>query len=52
MDGPLIVRQQKLLERLAARTNRDGTAKPNYKENVAAIRAELSIIQERLNGQG
>ena len=40
-------RKDDLLFKLAGRTNPNGTAKPGYKENVAAIRAELEAIEER-----
>ena len=48
-----------LSRRLAARTQRDGTPKPGYRENVAAIKAELeqlalhpSMLKETDNGEG
>jgi len=40
-------RKEDLLKKLAARTNPNGSAKPGYAENVAAIRAELEAIEER-----
>lgn len=35
---------------LKARTKSDGTPLPNFAENVAAIRAELNQIEERMRG--
>lgn len=45
MDGALNFRKQKLLDRLAARVNHDGTPKKGYEENVACIRAELQLME-------
>lgn len=50
MDASVNSRQELLLRRLKARTHRDGTPKANFKENVAAIRAELAILEEKQNG--
>jgi hypothetical protein len=41
-------RKEKLLQRLAGRTDHLGRPKPGYAENVAAIRAELAIMEESL----
>lgn len=41
-------RKEMLLARLKARTKHDGSPKPGYAENVAAIRAELNLIEERI----
>ena len=51
MDGALNRRHQALLAKLKARTKPDGSPKPNYAENVAAIRAELAMLQEKMNGR-
>lgn len=51
MDGTLNDRYEKLLVKLKSRTHPDGTARKNYKENVAAIRAELATLQERMRAQ-
>lgn len=45
----LQARQARLVDKLKARTQRDGTPRAGYEQNVATIRAELDIIQERLN---
>jgi hypothetical protein len=37
-----------LMHRLKGRTQSDGTPLPGYKQNVAAIRAELAQLQEQL----
>lgn len=51
MDGSITTpRQARLLAKLAARTNRDGTPKRNYAENVAQIRAELAMFEEITHG--
>lgn len=42
-------RQQRLMDRLKSRTHRDGSPRNGYEQNVATIRAELEIIQERLD---
>lgn len=39
-----------LQRRLQSRTQRDGTALPGFKQNVAAIRAELAQMQEQIEG--
>lgn len=39
-----------LKQRLQARTQRDGEPLPGFKQNVAAIRAELAIMQEQIEG--
>lgn len=49
MDGALNIRHARLLSKLKARTDRDGNPKRNYEQNVAAIRAELSILEERIS---
>jgi len=41
-------RAEKLQQLLKARTRNDGTARLGYEQNVAAIRAELTLIQERI----
>lgn len=40
-------RIQKLQERLKARTKHDGTPRPGFEQNVAAIRSELEMMSER-----
>lgn len=37
-----------LQQRLQSRTNRSGEPLAGYKQNVAAIKAELAILQEQL----
>lgn len=43
-------RLDKLYAMLKARTDREGKALPNYAENVAAIKAEIRKLEERLTG--
>jgi hypothetical protein len=43
-------RKQALLDRLKARTNRDGRARPGYEQSVVMIRAELQIAEEIVEG--
>ena len=50
MDEPVNPRIAKLLARLAARTDREGKPRPGYAENVAAIRAELAVLEKRYRG--
>jgi hypothetical protein len=52
MDGGMTERIQHLMQILKARTDKDGKAKPGYRENVAAIRAELAMHQEAMNQGG
>jgi hypothetical protein len=40
-------RKEKLLERLASRTDHEGKPRPGYAESVANIRAELAMYEER-----
>lgn len=41
-------RLQKLMDRLQARTNHEGSPLPGYKQNVAALRAEIAQLQENM----
>ena len=41
-------RIEQLAQRLQSRTDRHGEPLPGYKENVAAIRAEMAQLQETL----
>lgn len=41
-------RLDKLYRMLKARTDHEGKALPNYGQNVAAIRAEIEKLEERL----
>ena len=41
-------RIEQLAERLRGRTDKHGEPLPGYKENVAAIRAEMAQLQEKL----
>lgn len=50
MDGALSIRHSQLLKKLQARTHPDGKPRKNYTENVAAIRAELLSLEDRING--
>lgn len=50
MDEPVRDRYNRLLAKLAARTKPDGTPKRNFAQNVAAIKAELEILEEKLRG--
>lgn len=43
-------RKEKLLDKLKARTGRDGRARPGYEQSVAMIRAELQIAEEIVEG--
>lgn len=44
-------RIERLQKRLRGRTRADGTAMPGFRENVAAIRAELSLISVDADGE-
>lgn len=48
MSTPHERRVQRLEERLKARTKADGKPRPGYEQNVAAIRAELDLLNERI----
>lgn len=48
MDEALNQRQARLLSKLKARTDRFGNPKPNFHQNVAAIKAELEQIERRM----
>lgn len=41
-------RLELLTRRLKARTKGDGKAKPGYEQNVAVIKAEISLLQENI----
>ena len=43
-------RMEQLVEKLRARTNHAGMPLPGYKQNVAAIQAEMAILQEQIDG--
>lgn len=43
-----MIRKERLLAKLAARTDHEGKPKPGFAENVASIRAELSMIEESI----
>ena len=45
---PGLKRIEILTERLQGRTKRDGSPLPGYKQNVAAIRAEIAQLQENM----
>ena len=51
MDESLNRRQELLFKRLKARTDPTGGSRPGYAENVAAIRAELAVIEEKMRGR-
>lgn len=51
MDESLNRRQESLLARLRARTDSKGKARLGYKENVAAIKAELALLEEKMNAR-
>lgn len=41
-------RLEKLIARVQARTDRSGEPLPGYKQNVAALRAEIAVLTEDL----
>lgn len=43
---------EKLTDRLRARTDHDGKPLYGYRQNVAQIRAEISILQEQMDQAG
>lgn len=45
-------RFEALKQKLQARTQRDGKALPGFKQNVAAIRAEMDTLQGRIDNEG
>lgn len=49
MTRGLQARQARLIDKLKARTTRDGKPRAGYEQNVASLRAELAILQERLD---
>jgi hypothetical protein len=50
MDGSMSTRTthrlEKLMARLKARTDRHGDPMPGFKQNVAALRAEIALLTE------
>lgn len=47
-DNRYKTRMEKLADRLRARTDHEGNPLPGYRQNVAAIRAEIAEIQEAM----
>lgn len=45
-------RMERVTQMLRARTDADGNAMPGFKQNVAAIRAELAQLQEQIDQAG
>jgi hypothetical protein len=45
-------RMERVTQMLRARTDADGNALPGFKQNVAAIRAELAQLQENIDKAG
>lgn len=41
-------RMEKLTQRLQARTDHEGNPLAGYRQNVAALRAEIAILQEKM----
>lgn len=42
-------RLDKLTARLRARTDREGKPLPGYRENVAALKAEIAMLAEQMD---
>jgi len=45
-------RMDRVTQMLRSRTDADGNAKPGFKSNVAAIRAEIDILREQMEQAG
>lgn len=43
-------RLEKLMQRLQARTNHEGEPLPGFTQNVAALRAEIALLTEKMEG--
>lgn len=49
MSSPFHTKMAILQKKLKARTRPDGTARPGFEQNVAVLRAELSIVNDFIN---